>query len=80
VGNYWSDYLMKYPNATQVESSGVWNTPYVIDANNTDYYPLTVPIAIVPEFPSYLVLSLFMVATLVAVIVCKKVRKQGKCW
>jgi len=40
MGNYWSDYLTKYPNATQVDSSGVWNTPYVIDANNTDYYPL----------------------------------------
>jgi parallel beta-helix repeat protein len=44
-GNYWSDYLTKYPNATQVDSSGVWNTPYVIDANNTDQYPLMKPYA-----------------------------------
>jgi parallel beta-helix repeat protein len=75
-GNYWSDYLTKYPNATQVDSSGVWNTPYVIDANNTDNYPLMVPYAIVPEFPSSLVLSLFMIATLLAVIVYRK--KQAK--
>lgn len=72
VGNYWSDYLTKCPNATQVDSSGVWNTPYVIDANNTDYYPLAVPYAVVPEFPSFLVLPLFLIATLLAVIICKK--------
>jgi len=71
-GNLWSDYLTKYPNAAQVDNSGVWNTPYVIDANNTDYYPLTVPIAIVPEFPSFLILPLFFIATLLAVIIYKK--------
>jgi parallel beta-helix repeat protein len=38
-GNYWSDYHEKYPNAT--ESGGIWNTPYVIDENNQDNYPLT---------------------------------------
>ena len=39
-GNYWSDYLTKYPNAAENDSSGIWNTPYVIDKNNTDHYPL----------------------------------------
>jgi parallel beta-helix repeat protein len=72
VGNYWSDYLTKYPNATQVDSSGVWNTPYVIDANNTNYYPLMVPYAVIPEFPSFLILPLMMMATLLAVIIYKK--------
>ncbi|MGB8780898.1 MAG: NosD domain-containing protein [Candidatus Bathyarchaeia archaeon] len=72
VGNYWSDYVTKYPNAVQVDSSGVWNTPYVIDANNTDYYPLIVPTVVVPEFPSFLFLPLFMIATLLAVIIYKK--------
>jgi nitrous oxidase accessory protein NosD len=71
-GNYWSDYVIKYPNAVQVDSSGVWNTPYVIDANNTDHYPLTVPIAVVPEFPSVQASMLFMLLTLLAVIVYKK--------
>jgi parallel beta-helix repeat protein len=70
TGNYWSDYLTRYPNAT--ETDGVWNTPYVIDSNNTDYYPLTVPIAVIPEFPSFLILPLFMIATLLAVIIYKK--------
>src|SRR5271157_1367506 len=77
MGNYWGDYLATYPNATQVDSSGVWNTPYVIDANNTDYYPLTVQYAI-PEFPSFLTLSLFFMATLPGVIIYKKKDASGQ--
>ena len=42
VGNYWSDYQAKYPNAKEIDSLGIWNTPYSIDSNNTDLYPLTV--------------------------------------
>jgi len=42
-GNYWSDYQTRYPNAAEIDSSGIWNTPYVIDSNNTDYYPLMGP-------------------------------------
>jgi hypothetical protein len=26
--NYWSDYSTRYPNASEVDSSGVWNMPY----------------------------------------------------
>jgi parallel beta-helix repeat protein len=70
-GNYWSDYLTKYPNAAQVDSSGVWNTPYVIDTNNTDYYPLMVQYAI-PEFPPIQATMFFMSLTLLAVIIYKK--------
>jgi len=39
-GNYWGDYLTKYPNAYQIDSSGIGNTPYVIDKNNIGHYPL----------------------------------------
>jgi parallel beta-helix repeat protein len=42
-GNYWSDYTTRYPQATQIDNTGVWNTPYQIDANNTDQYPLVKP-------------------------------------
>jgi parallel beta-helix repeat protein len=45
-GNYWSDYLKEYPNASEIGTSGIGDTPYVIDANNTDYYPL---IALAPS-------------------------------
>jgi nitrous oxidase accessory protein NosD len=42
-GNYWGDYLSRYPNASEVDSSGIGDTPYVIDASNIDQYPLMVP-------------------------------------
>jgi parallel beta-helix repeat protein len=71
-GNYWSDYLTKYPNATQVDSSGVWNTPYVIDdLNDTDHYPLMTQ-DLVPEFPSFLILPLFLTATPLTAMICRK--------
>jgi parallel beta-helix repeat protein len=70
-GNYWSDYLTKYPNATEIDNTGVGNTPYVIDVNNTDHYPLLNQ-PVIPEFPSYLMLPLMMIATLLAVIVYRR--------
>jgi parallel beta-helix repeat protein len=39
-GNYWSDYEEKYPDADELDGSGIWNTQYDINANNTDNYPL----------------------------------------
>jgi parallel beta-helix repeat protein len=39
-GNYWSDYQTKYPSAKEIADTGVWDTPYVIDDNNKDNYPL----------------------------------------
>jgi parallel beta-helix repeat protein len=42
-GNYWSDYATRYPSAAEIDNSGLWNTPYFIDANNTDNYPLISP-------------------------------------
>jgi len=70
-GNYWSDYSTKYPNATI--NGDTWNTPYVINENNTDSYPLTNQITI-SEFPSILILPLFMLATLAAAIAYKRKR------
>jgi hypothetical protein len=71
-GNYWSDYVTKYPNATQVDSSGIWNTPYVIDTNNTDHYPLTGPLVVIPEFPSIQTTMFFILLTLLTIIIYKK--------
>jgi parallel beta-helix repeat protein len=42
-GNYWSDYTMENPNAAEVDTSGIGGTPYIIDENNTDNYPLLTP-------------------------------------
>jgi parallel beta-helix repeat protein len=43
-GNYYSEYVMSYPNASEIDASSIWNTPYVIDANNQDNHPRMFPI------------------------------------
>jgi hypothetical protein len=70
-GNYWSDYATRYPNASETDSSGVWNTPYVIDSNNIDRYPLKTQY-IVPELPSFWFLLLLLTATLLVARVSKR--------
>jgi len=42
-GNYWDNYEESYPDAEELDDSGIWNTPYVIDENNQDNYPLVEP-------------------------------------
>jgi parallel beta-helix repeat protein len=55
-GNYWSNYANQYPDAEEFDSSGIWDTPYMIDENNQDRYPLlnpvTIPTVQVPESPN----------------------------
>jgi parallel beta-helix repeat protein len=43
-GNYWSDYSIRYPNATIKSSIG--DTPYFINENNQDRYPLMNRVAV----------------------------------
>jgi hypothetical protein len=43
VGNYWSDYLTKYPNASEIGNSGIGDVPYFIDEDNIDRFPLIHP-------------------------------------
>jgi len=38
-GNYWDDY-----GELGTDCDGIGDMPYVIDANNTDRYPLVVPL------------------------------------
>jgi hypothetical protein len=51
--NYWSNYTANYPEAEELDSSGIWNTPYVYDKfvggshgkdPCIDYHPLVNPI------------------------------------
>ena len=35
AGNYWSDYQLRYPIATEIGNSGVSNTPYMINDSTT---------------------------------------------
>jgi len=39
LGNYWSDYEEKYPDAEEIDTTGIWDTPYCIDRDK-DNYPL----------------------------------------
>jgi len=65
-GNYWDDY-----NGADSNHDGLGDTPYIIEANNTDNYPLMTQYAI-PEFASFLILPLFFIVTLLAVIVYRR--------
>jgi parallel beta-helix repeat protein len=42
LGNYWDDYKEKYPDAEEIDETGIWDTPYSIDSDS-DNYPLKEP-------------------------------------
>ncbi len=47
--NYWSNYTARYPDAKQLDSLGIWDTPYVDDSIrgtnvSIDYHPLIYPL------------------------------------
>jgi len=73
-GNYWSDYQTKYFNASEIGSTGIGNTPYFIDANNIDHYPLMAP-APVSEFRTWAI-PLLLAATALPIAVVRKVKKM----
>lgn len=54
IGNYWSNYTARYPNASEIGNTGIGDTPYIIErdwysteeypnAKNVDNYPLMYP-------------------------------------
>jgi hypothetical protein len=86
--NYWSDYLTRYPNATEIGNTGIGNTPYVFstaqNGSQTIYYqdnhPLMQPVktsqATIPEFPSLIVVLPIIVAVSVGLLVYFKKHKR----
>lgn len=81
-GNYWSDFEERYPGVEDIYSGeypqsepgsdGFWDGPYEINESNIDHYP------IVPEFPSGIIMPLFMVLTIAAVVFRKKKATKTK--
>jgi len=65
-GNYWSDYEERYPDAEEIDGSGIWNIPYVIDENNKDNYP------IIPEFPTWTSILPMLIVLTIALAICKR--------
>jgi parallel beta-helix repeat protein len=63
-GNYWSNYT-----GTDTNGDGLGEDPHIIDSNNQDNYPF---VNVIPEFPSVLVLPLFMISTLIAAILYRR--------
>ncbi len=63
-GNYWSDHAGRDANG-----DGIGDTPYVIDRNNQDQYPLT---EIIPESSLLIVMPLLIETTLLTTIVFKR--------
>lgn len=70
-GNYWDNY-----SGVDSDGDSIGDTPYVIDENNQDNYPL-MELVIIPEFPSWTIFPLFIVASLVVLIGKNKLRKKG---
>ena len=42
LGDYWGDYKEKYPDAEEIDGTGIEDTPYSINSDN-DNYPLVEP-------------------------------------
>jgi parallel beta-helix repeat protein len=74
TGNYWSDY-----NGTDTDNNGLGNTPYIIEENNQDNYPLMDPVDIstIPEFPSWTLLTTGIFAVTVSSLIYKRRFRQG---
>jgi parallel beta-helix repeat protein len=71
-GNYWSDYEERYTDATEIENSGIWDTPYIMDEKNKDNHPL---VNVIPEFPSWIILPLLITLTFAAIFYKKRLTK-----
>jgi parallel beta-helix repeat protein len=67
-GNYWDNYT-----GLDSDGDGIGDTPYVIDDNTQDNHPF---VNIIPEFPSWAILPLLLVAALVAIIYKKRLTKN----
>jgi parallel beta-helix repeat protein len=65
TGNYWSDY-----NGTDSDDDHIGDTPYIIDENNQDNYPLMEPLNI-PEFPSWTSMLFILTVFLIALAIYK---------
>jgi parallel beta-helix repeat protein len=74
-GNYWDNY-----SGLDSDEDGIGDTPYVINEGNRDNYPLMAPVSltIIPEFQSWILLPLFLMATFVGIGFKKRLSQSVK--
>jgi len=72
--NYYSNY-----NGTDNDGDGIGDTPYIINDENQDNYPLmeTIEIEAIPEFPSWIILPIFLIISIIVVGYRKKLTKHS---
>lgn len=73
-GNYWSNY-----NGTDNDGDGFGDTPFIINEENQDNYPLMQPTETlaIPEFPSWTLLQIALVVVVIfAVVYRRKLQNQ----
>ena len=70
-GNYWSDYVTRYSNATEIEGTGIGDTPFTINPNNIDHYPIMQD-NVIAEFPTWTPMLLTFAALAVALVLYKQ--------
>ena len=77
-GNYWSNYSTIYPNATEIDDSGIWNTPFYLNKYNIDHFPLKQAVEVIPEFSSWIILPLIIALTLATIYSRSKLGRREK--
>jgi hypothetical protein len=65
---------MGLPNGIYTLNAYAWPVPNEGDTTNNNLTLTEQPVVIIPEFPSMLILPAFMLATLVALAICKRKR------
>jgi parallel beta-helix repeat protein len=65
-GNYWSNY-----DGADANHDGIADTAYTTKDTNIDHYPL-MTIYKIPEFPSFLIVTLFTIGAVLTVIAYKR--------
>ena len=72
--NYWSNY-----NGTDNNEDGIGDISYIINDFNKDISPILEPVIvqIIPEFPSWIIIPLFLIATFFVIVVRKRLTKNS---
>jgi parallel beta-helix repeat protein len=69
--NFWADY-----NGTDKDGDGIGDSPYFYHNILQDNHPLMEPVSSIPEFPSWAILPLFIITTILLMLVYFKKHKH----